>query len=305
MKKIICLFLVIVTVLTLGTTAFAADAGWQQDERGWWYLNEDGTFPVSRWQKINDSWYHFNEYGYIETGWIPDGYAWYYCDPEGAMATGWIWDNGSWYYCRENGQMAVGWVKFNGYWFYMNGDGTMATGWIQDNGAWYYLYENGVMATGLVTIDDTEYLFNTNGVMITNSYGTQLAMHVLNSVGWDLYSAYKWSVNLPFVWEDSGRSVEEAAVFGFTLGKGDCLAKASTFCLMARLLGFDCIVIYGSVPYAAGGTGNHAWTEVRVGGVTYVCDPEFESDDHKNGYFIQYGQSGTWRYQYSFIVNDF
>ena len=303
MKKVLCIFLVVITVLMLGNTAFAANSGWQLDEWGWWYLNEDGSFPADTWQRINGRWYCFDEYGYMRTGWILDG-SWYYCGSDGALVTGWVQDNGSWYYMYNNGTMALGWVKVDGAWYYMNYDGTMATGWHEENGAWYYLLENGMMATGKITVDGTTYSFNANGMMITDSYAMDLARNVLNSVGWDLYSAYKWSVNLPFVWEDSGRSVEEAAIFGFTKGKGDCLAKASTFCLMARLLGFNCIVIYGSVPYASGGTGNHAWTEITVDGVTYVCDPEFESDDKKNGYFIQYGQKGTWKYQYSFIVDD-
>lgn len=63
---------------------------WVQDTTGWWYRNEDGTWPSNGWwQDPADSvWYFFNEQGYIMTGWIDWNGARYYCAESGAMLTG-------------------------------------------------------------------------------------------------------------------------------------------------------------------------------------------------------------------------
>ena len=52
---------------------------------GWWWRNQDGSYPVSQWMEINGKWYYFNENGYMRTGWISVGGLWYYCDQSGAM----------------------------------------------------------------------------------------------------------------------------------------------------------------------------------------------------------------------------
>jgi len=141
-------------------------------------------------------------------------------------------------------------------------------------------------------------------VAAAEPYAVQLARQKLDELGWDLYAAYKWSADIPYTHNYTGVTVYESAEYGFTYGEGDCIVKASTFCLMARLLGYNCVVINGQVPYRVGGYGEHAWTEIDYNGSTYVCDPQFEGDEHRNGYMIYYGQSGTWRYVYGYIMSD-
>lgn len=43
--------------------------GWNVDETGWWYLNDDETIFTSGWQTIDGNQYYFNENGYMATGW--------------------------------------------------------------------------------------------------------------------------------------------------------------------------------------------------------------------------------------------
>lgn len=76
-------------------------SGWQQDNMGWWWLDENGTYPVSQWRYINGRWYYFNESGYMRTGWIPWNGSWYYCDSSGAMLTDTTTPDG--YYVDGNG----------------------------------------------------------------------------------------------------------------------------------------------------------------------------------------------------------
>ena len=62
-------------------SSFAAFAGsWQADASGYWWLNDDGTYPVSTWLWIDDNGdgiaecFYFNESGYMLSGTTaPDG----------------------------------------------------------------------------------------------------------------------------------------------------------------------------------------------------------------------------------------
>lgn len=72
-------------ILILGTAHMAWAAGWQQDETGWKYEKEDGTYASGTWQKVQDVWYYFDGDGYMQTGWLQQGEEWYYLDASGAM----------------------------------------------------------------------------------------------------------------------------------------------------------------------------------------------------------------------------
>ena len=53
--------------------------GWQQDDKGWWYRNADGTYPKSEWMALNGTWYYFGPDGYMLAGDHEyDGYIWHF-----------------------------------------------------------------------------------------------------------------------------------------------------------------------------------------------------------------------------------
>lgn len=61
----------------LSTQVFAVE--WKRDERGWWYQRENGSYPINRWEKMeqngNTDWYYFDRDGYMVSNAItPDGY---------------------------------------------------------------------------------------------------------------------------------------------------------------------------------------------------------------------------------------
>lgn len=81
---------------------------WIQDTVGWWYKNQDGTYPKSCWQQLSyngtSEWYHFDEKGYMQTGWFTDvdGNIYYLHavgdGTRGRMVTGWNLIDEKWYY---------------------------------------------------------------------------------------------------------------------------------------------------------------------------------------------------------------
>ncbi len=72
--------------------AFGAQGGpgevgkWRQDEKGWWLLNWDGTYPAEQWQKVGGEWYYFDEEGYMmEDCWLEKDGKVYRLGADGAM----------------------------------------------------------------------------------------------------------------------------------------------------------------------------------------------------------------------------
>ena len=64
--------------------------GWRQDSYGWWYQNEDGSYPAGCWKELTwngeKRWYYFNASGYmVSNDWKLDNGKWYYLGSDGAM----------------------------------------------------------------------------------------------------------------------------------------------------------------------------------------------------------------------------
>ena len=79
---------------------------WQYIEgKGYYYLYDDGSFPVNEWVKIDENWYHFDELGYMQTGILSfdGGTTYYHLMQSGAMEVnhdygiGFCDDNGLWH----------------------------------------------------------------------------------------------------------------------------------------------------------------------------------------------------------------
>lgn len=126
----------------------------------------------------------------------------------------------------------------------------------------------------------------------------------LNQTGRSLQAAYNWAAKMPYYRMQNygiGPGAGEThslwyADYGYKNYKGNCYVMASTFCYMARLLGYETYYVEGQVPLRGGGMGPHGWCEIVIDGTTYVFDPNFTNETGRNGYQIHYGMSGTWRY---------
>ncbi len=65
--------------------------GWHEDEKGWWYQYEDGSYPSSGWAWLHEvtgntwGWYLLDSEGYMLTGHqtAPDGRQYYLCEEPG------------------------------------------------------------------------------------------------------------------------------------------------------------------------------------------------------------------------------
>ena len=62
-----------------GTTeVIYKNTGWKQDDHGWWYQNNDGSYIQYNWVELNGAWYFFGSDGYMVSNttvhWGPDDY---------------------------------------------------------------------------------------------------------------------------------------------------------------------------------------------------------------------------------------
>ena len=153
---------------------------------------------------------------------------------------------------------------------------------------------------------ETNWTVSTTTTVTTTTTTTTctypLADQRLNEIGRDLKKAFNDSASITYYGhtadmpQDDKTTMEWYADYGFKNRKGNCYVMAAMFCEMAKILGYDAHQISGKVPLKAGGYGPHSWVEVTIDGTLYVCDPDFQNETKKNGYMIQYKQSGTWMY---------
>lgn len=90
-------------------------AGWNVGQYGYWWQDEDGSWPANEWRLINHHYYLFNRDGYMVTGWHRwDGQT---CDPDDGSGDWYFLDNtpggeleGACWRSRENGSLEIWYV---------------------------------------------------------------------------------------------------------------------------------------------------------------------------------------------------
>ena len=66
------------------TSASDLTSGWHEDENGKWYQNTDGTYYAGGMQEIDGQTYSFDDNGYIQTGWVSQGFDDLYFNEDGS-----------------------------------------------------------------------------------------------------------------------------------------------------------------------------------------------------------------------------
>lgn len=73
MKKIGAIIGIAILTVSMSMTVFAGE--WKQDNKKWWYQNEDGSYPKQKWQEVDGKQYYFDENGFMVNNTItPDGF---------------------------------------------------------------------------------------------------------------------------------------------------------------------------------------------------------------------------------------
>ena len=177
MKKITKILLGGALVILLLALASQVKADWHQDNVGWWYSLNNGSYIKDRIALIDGKLYNFDARGYMKTGWYKEYYdyrdargalekRWFYFDPvSGASVNGWQKIDGKWYYIISTGPI-TGEHEIGGKKYYFDpANGDMKTGWVSKIGwsgtEWYYYDpESGEQLSGWQTIDGKTYYFD-------------------------------------------------------------------------------------------------------------------------------------------------
>ena len=56
-RKIKNLLIGLMISFVFSINAFAGQ--WKLDNTGWWYENDDGSYPVAQWKEVNGKYYYF------------------------------------------------------------------------------------------------------------------------------------------------------------------------------------------------------------------------------------------------------
>ena len=168
--------------MVLSTPVIAEAGSWRHNTRGWWWYNDDWSYPTNSWKTIYGKDYHFNSQGYMDTYWarVDGNYYWFGKANDGAKKTYWqnIW--GKWYWLGSDGAMRSGFQNVWGKTYYLGseGDGAMKTGWLRIPAAngderddkIYYLGSDGVVRKGWQTIGGKRYYFyDETGVLVRDT----------------------------------------------------------------------------------------------------------------------------------------
>ena len=191
-RMLTALTLCVLLLTALGSAA-SAEAGWQEDAGGRYYVDPDGS-RHSGWLLDGEEWYYLDPY-MLRNELLELGGKWYYLQPDGRMArSGWVErDHDAWgelvnerFYAESDGTLALGWREFDGkrYYFepamacsgpvsydegntfyFFRSDGTLADdGWQEDrwgdapeDAGWYYANPDGTLAQGWRQIDGYWY----------------------------------------------------------------------------------------------------------------------------------------------------
>lgn len=81
MKKMKLLFTTLVISAIMATTAFAGE--WKQEQAGWRYKNDDGTYSTSSWVADGNDWYYLDAEGIMQTEDLIDGQITYHFNEDG------------------------------------------------------------------------------------------------------------------------------------------------------------------------------------------------------------------------------
>lgn len=126
------------------STSSDPDSGWQYDDLGYYYIDENGLI-LTGFSIINNGYYYFDEDGYAISG---------FYSPYSTT-----------YYLTEKGKITYNFQIIDDYLYYFGLDGEMRTGWREIDGKIYYFSDDGRALTGKHVINSESFEFSDKGVL--------------------------------------------------------------------------------------------------------------------------------------------
>ena len=212
--------------------------------------------------------------GAKKTGLVDIGKKTFCTDPYGNLITRTFFTHDGSRYCASRTGELVKDTAFtvDGEYYGAMSDGRLAeTGWAKTGKLYYYFKDYNITRESLQ------------------------AKAILDEKGKNLTAAFNWAKDLTtYQFADSITykwGAERFAYYGFTNKKGNAYVKSATLFYMAKMLGYNARLMYGTVD---SDKKDHSWVEIVQDGTYYIYDPTLLP-----GWKISYSdQSSYSRYNY-------
>lgn len=169
-------------------------------------------------------------------------------------------------------------------------------------------YTLKVIPVKKITIDGKETELradNEKTADVTSRPRYDKACKKLDQIGWNIRAAYNWSTTLidsnTETAPDGSSALEWYADLGFDNNRGNYYVASACLCEMALMMGYDAHMVSGFYKDSKGNWVDHAWVEIdNYAGTdqTFIFDPYFRIKTGASGFEIQYGDPGSWDYDY-------
>lgn len=167
----------------------------------------------------------------------------------------------------RDGSPAQGLAVIDGKKYYYNSDGTLAKNKIVGSASegYYYTGEDGIIC------ESAEIKYAVDFV-VKNGRGSTPGEKLRSC----FYALTSYSYITQYHFPDNGSEYKQTAADMFKNKGGSCFGWGGAFAAVAKVLGYETRAARGQITMVAGGYGAHGWTEVKIGGVWYICDADMQ-----------------------------
>lgn len=287
MKKAIAIVIATATMASQAMPTFAAE--WKQNEIGYWYQEDNGSYPTNSWKWINGRCYYFDNNGYmLANTTTPDGYT---VDATGAWTVNGVVQT------QSTGQ-ASGTVHHNENYDPAHPLANMIDKWnlrlTAESNALNTLYIAGLPNVHALLTNQMEYYVEPSG-----NYGVEEQKEVEQAI----YNWYcNWLNSMDFenmiemdrakeiqkvlgskkyeIYRNDGNFKNNASYKILICNRGQCADFAMTARSLAKTMGFKSAVY---------GDGEHATYYIQVNGETYEGNNQIFITDYPSPVQQTYG----------------
>lgn len=248
---------------------------WVKTKKGTRYYFNSKSYAKNRLVKVGKAQYGFDKNGYKVKGIKKIGKKTYYFTKSGKLSTktGIIKYKKNKYYVKA-GVLKKGLVKVKSYYYYF-GKKTykMVKNKTKKVASKYYVFDKKGKA---IPRSLARYQAYITLKKITNSKDSKMTK-IRKAYSYVVRSS-SYRIKPGFVQPSAANWVESYGYNMLVTHSGRCYSYAAEFALMAKEIGFNVTVVRGVI-----GSAPHAWTEVKIGGGSYIFDPNMGFERYRKG----------------------
>ena len=163
------------------------------------------------------------------------------------------------------------------------------------------------MQVNKIIYGDKAYYVDKSGVRVTSKDIRLAVAYVIKHTDRHSSAAQKMYTCYSYLWRNysyqrfygipTAKDLPGYETDMLSYGSGNCFRFATTFAYLAKVLGYQSRVAVGNISAAAGGMTPHGWTEIKVDGYWYMCDPDMQKEIPSVNCYMK--TAATYRYRHN------